>query len=160
MSKKASVSQTMMWIVAGFIILFILLVFILFTSGLVLKKNAPFVGDRDKLTLNYQTNYNLGGQRVLFLILNSESNEKEKFSNLVLSSNFEDENDKTKLKTEGEKILKSIAGEKCYSLDLKKTGKEIGIGNFESVISFVPIFSENLYLGDSKTEINLYEYDC
>lgn len=162
-NKQASISQTMMWMVAGFIILFILLVFILFTFGLVLKKNIPFIGDKDLVTLNSQGNYNLEGQRILFLILDfyADSNgEKIKFSDLILSLDFDSENNKAKLKTEGEKIIKNIKGEKCYSLGLKRASKEIGIGEFDKVVNFVPIFSENLYLDDSKTEINLYERDC
>ncbi len=159
MDKKASIGTVITWLVAGFIILFILLVFILFTSGLVLKKNLPFIGDRDKLTLSSEESINLEAQRILFLILNFKL-DGVKFSDLILSSDFDNQEAETKLKEDGEKIIKNIAGEKCYSMSLKKGAKEIGIGEFDRVVNFVPIFSGNLYLGDSKTEINLYEYEC
>lgn len=162
MNKKSSVSQTMMWIVAGFIILLILIIYILFTSGLVLMKNAPFAGGKDEVTLSSGESINLEGQRTLFLILNSKVNEVEtKFSDLILSSDFDNEDDKANLKTEGEKIIKNIDGVKCYSISLKKGSKEIGIGEFDKALESTDrITSETLYSVDSKTEINLYEHDC
>ncbi len=171
LDRKAQVGITLTWITAFLVIFFIMLIFIVVSSGLFAKKIIPrylVFGGSDKNIIKLDDEKSIGSlnnQRKLIRILNTPINKGETLSEKIIQWQLDKKNEE-ELKKEVKNILDNeIKNNECYMFYIVEE-KILLISNSNNEISLIIDFDytrfSNINLFSNKQKINMqfYEGEC